>query len=286
MAACLVVFVTGCELEPFEPFPSAPSVPCTSTAECCGHSPTSLCSNGVCQANVFCGQDPRCFGSRFGQCGGAPTDPNDPVDPTDPTDPTDPMCPSFGVGSTPLGPPAFAVCGQPGANTAVFMNDINLFWGSSMVACACDSPDALQAGCQNNGMVLGATPGYIYYDRAILAQLTASTGLGLSAAWFMAHEAGHNVQIAFNLPASSGKNRELGADCLAGYFIGWLACTGRVPWSYTDAAFATACQIGDPFVSPWFAHQAHGTCAERQQAVSLGLRGFGNGQVPWVACAF
>jgi hypothetical protein len=279
----------ACELDPFgspaPPPPPAPSVPCASTADCCAHSPSSLCSfsTGTCTPNAFCASDPACFGSRFGQCGASTPAPPAP-DPTPP--PTADTCPEFSVGAAPIGPPAFAVCGVPGSSTATFMADLNLFWRSSMVACACDSPDALQAGCQSNGMVLSATPGYIYYDRNLLAHLTASTGLGLSAAWFIAHEAGHNVQLALGIPASSGKQKELGADCLAGYFIAWLACEGRVPWSYTDAALQTACQIGDPFTSPWFAHQAHGTCAERQQAVSLGMRAYGNGNAPWLACAF
>jgi hypothetical protein len=284
--ACLVAttLLSACELEPFgEPPRVPPPVPCATTADCCAQSPSSICasSSGTCEPNPFCAQDPNCFGSRFGQCSGTGPTPTDPTHPTDPS----PGCRAFPVGSATFGPPAF-FCGAPGPTTNAVMSDLNLFWQSSMVACACDGLDSLGAGCQNNAMVMPATPGYIYYDRNMLAQLTQATGLGLSAAWFMAHEAGHNVQLVLNMPVSSGKARELSADCLAGYFVAWLVCTGRVPWEYSNAAFTTACQVGDPFASPWFSHHAHGTCSERQTAVSQGTTAYQRGLAPWTACLF
>lgn len=48
-----------------------PGPPCASTSDCCDHTPSSLCTGeGTCEPNIFCADDPRCFGSRFGQCGG------------------------------------------------------------------------------------------------------------------------------------------------------------------------------------------------------------------------
>lgn len=271
-AAVLASSLIGCEPEPLD------GTPCSSTSECCSDSPSSLCStsDGVCQPNPFCAQDPNCFGSRFGVCTG--------TTPVGPGDNPDPSCPNFGGGSRPLSQPAF-YCGEPGPSTVAIMADLNLFWRSQMVACACDTPDALAAGCQGNAFVLPATPGYIYYDRQQLQQLSDTTGAGLSAAWFIAHEAGHNMQLSAGMGFASGKARELSADCFAGFFVAWLGCTGRVDWQYSGAALVTACQVGDPFASPWFS-ETHGTCPERQQAVSLGAAAYQRGEQPWQACAF
>jgi len=263
---------------PAEPSEPTTPVPCTSSADCCDHSPASLCGSpsGTCEYNPFCAQDPRCFGSRFGQCDGGP--PGGPGHP-----PSGPACPTFAVGSGPLGPPPF-YCGPPGTLTTRFIADLNTFWQSGLVACACDTADVLAFGCQGNGFVMPDAPGYIFYDRALLDHLASSTGAGLSAAWFLAHEAGHNVQLRLGMPYPSGKARELGADCLAGYFVAWLECEGLVDSSFTGAAFATACQIGDPFASPWFAEQAHGTCHERQSAVQHGYSAYASGLSPAHAC--
>jgi hypothetical protein len=259
--------------------PEEDGPPCTRLQDCCSHSPSALCDEdtGTCVSNPFCAQDPNCFGSRWGACSAGPSTPD--------AGPIPNQCPSFPANSRTLTQPMF-FCGQPGPLTAAFMSDLNLFWQSSMVSCGCDDATSLSSGCQSNAMVLAQTPSYIYYDRNMLDYLARTTGLGLSAAWFLAHEAGHNVQLSLNLQYSSGKARELGADCFAGYFVAWLECTGRINWSYSNAALMTACQVGDPFVSGWFSPGAHGTCPERQEAVQRGLSSYKLGQEPWRVCTF
>jgi len=161
------------------------------------------------------------------------------------------------------------------------MSDLNYFWQSNVQACAC-AQDALFNGCQNNAVVYPVT-GYIYYDRNLLTSLD-STGSGLPADFVMAHEFGHNIQLALGLPSSGGKFKELQADCLGGYYVGFRIKRGLATQGDVVGTFNVACAIGDPTFSPWWQQGAHGTCPERASALQLGISGYLSGALPGLAC--
>jgi hypothetical protein len=191
------------------------------------------------------------------------------------------LCPTIlGNVRTP-GLPAFA-CGAPTALTASIFGDINTFWRSQMTPCACDQP-----GCPFNAWVLSQTPGFVYYRRDFLQWVSQAGGGGaIGAAWMLSHEAGHNLQFAWGFRYSSMKAQELGADCLSGYFLAWLECSGRSNMSDTMAVTGSICAVGDPQPSGWFDPNTHGTCNERISAVLRGAGGYRAGQGPALVCVF
>ncbi len=165
------------------------------------------------------------------------------------------------------------------------MTDLNTMWTSTLQACAC-GPDL--PICANNALSLSFSQGgrgYVYYDRAAL-EMFLRFGSLLAPAWFIGHEVGHNIQQAFNASPPVMQNRELGADCYSGYFIGWLRCNGRVNPTDIMATLAAACSFGDGTGYPWFDVNTHGTCVQRQQAILLGMNAFDRNIPPINACTF
>lgn len=190
-------------------------------------------------------------------------------------------CDSIQGNSRTLGAPAIA-CGAPGELTLRILTDINTFWQSQMTPCACDLPS-----CPFNAWVLGQTPGYVYYRRDFLQWISqAGGGAAIGAAWMLSHEAGHNLQVASGLRYSSMKAQELGADCLSGYFLAWLECSGRSNMTDMMAAAGAICAAGDPQPSGWFDPGTHGTCNERIAAVQRGAAGYRGNQRPAAVCVF
>lgn len=191
------------------------------------------------------------------------------------------MCSTLQGNVQTLGPPSIQ-CGQPGQATVNILQRINTFWSSAMQPCACDSP-----ACPFNAWANPQTPGYIYYRRDILDWLTQQAGGDpVGAEWFLSHEAGHNLQYENNIPLSSPKAAELGADCLSGYFLAWLSCTGQANMGDIMNVMMAVCSTGDPFQSGWFDMGVHGTCTERIQYVQRGVSGYISGQRPSVVCSF
>jgi len=183
----------------------------------------------------------------------------------------------------PLTPPPFS-CGAVGVSTTSVMDDLNYFWQSSAVACSCEF-DAMASGCQGNAVVYGGQGyGYIFFDASLLDSIDASTGSSLPADMIMAHEFGHNIQLALSLPSSGGKFKELQADCLAGFYVGSRIGRGLATENSVIQTFNTACGTGDPFESPWWVPGAHGTCAERVTALRAGIDGYLSGLIPGQAC--
>ncbi|WP_139062545.1 hypothetical protein [Aquimarina megaterium] len=80
----------------------------------------------------------------------------------------------------------------------------------------------------------------------------------------IAHEFGHILQFSNNWYWASGKNKEIGADFFAGY---WLASdVGQaITWSQASNAFTNFYNIGSP------AGGSHGSKTERQAAAKLGF---------------
>ena len=206
-------------------------------------------------------------------CGGSDPGPST-TGPSPSSSPQD----SFPLHAAPIFSPPF-LCGPQGPATVNVMQRLNAFWQSNVIACSCQT-DAFLAGCSHNAMVPAL--GYIFYDAAFLTGLDGTAGSPLPADFFMAHEFGHNVQLQLGL-APIGKNRELQADCLGGYFVGNQIRHGASQ-SEVLTTFTFACQIGDPFASPWWQTGAHGTCPERVSALQLGIAGYLNGLLPGQAC--
>jgi|SRR5882672_8854036 len=164
------------------------------------------------------------------------------------------------------------------------MSDVNALWMSQMRACPCNI-DALSGGCGNNALVDPRSPGYIFYDRDFVSRLAMNSGnSALAGAWLLSHEAGHNVQIRLGMQFALGVRRELSADCLGGYFLASVVCSGKALDSEITNAVMAACTIGDPAGYPWFLPGAHGSCADRISAVTYGIAAYRNGTSPVVAC--
>lgn len=184
---------------------------------------------------------------------------------------------SFPANVYPVGSPPHA-CLPPGVATQAVMQKLNSFWQSGVVACGCDWI-MVSGQCYRNGFVTPAGYGYIFYDAAYLDELDAVTGSPLPADFFMAHEFGHNIQLALNL-SRPGKFMELQADCLGGYYVGFQERQGAVNRSELIRTFEFACSIGDP----WWLVGSHGTCVERVAALQQGYNGYNQGRLPGQAC--
>ena len=274
LALC-VAAVVSCDIEP-KSQPLGPA--CTTLSDCCTAGPSDLCSDDpaggkTCQANSYCAGDTNCFGSRFGACGALP-----------PTPPPG-SCPHYAFGMHPLTPPPFLCGGIADSTTALMTADINNLWGSTSQFCSCGS-DALAAGCMNNAVVFNAPYGYgyVFFDQNFLYALAyANGGHPMAAAWLLAHESGHDVQLNFGMSYGTNVARELGADCFSGYFLQWIACEGRATASDINSALSAACGGQDPYGTPWFA-PGHGTCAQRMGAVQWGMSGYASGVNPVFRC--
>lgn len=112
--------------------------------------------------------------------------------------------------------------------------------------------------------------GKIYYGYAIFADAKAKGG-NIVNAMILAHEYGHQLQYAYNLPSvneNTARPNELEADGFAGYYL-------RKPNGYNQSSFAAiaaayefAKSIGD-YGTTNPGH--HGTPPQRRSAVRLGF---------------
>lgn len=187
---------------------------------------------------------------------------------------------SYPANVAPSGPSPFG-CPAPGVATQAVMQKLNDFWESNVQACSCDA-FLLAQGCAQNGFVTPDAYGYIFYDAQFLNQLDQISGSALPADFFMAHEFAHNIQLRLGLNPP-GKLKELQADCLGGYYVGYQARSGQVSFPELQRTFEFSCSIGDPFVSNWW-DPTHGTCPERVAAVQAGFQGHMSGGLPGQAC--
>ena len=193
-------------------------------------------------------------------------------------------CPTRSGNIAPSNPPPYS-CGQPGTTVDTIMQQLNEFWESGIQACV-RGPDLPQ--CVGNAWAISPQDGgmgYIYFDPTFLEVYSSQAGTLLMAANILAHEVGHNIQNAFG-SSSLMISKELGADCYAGYFIGWLICNGEVNGADLMGTFAGACQGGDGSGFPWFDVNTHGTCTQRVQAIQLGIQRYSDGVPPVNACTF
>ncbi|PKF72878.1 metalloprotease [Chryseobacterium sp. PMSZPI] len=112
--------------------------------------------------------------------------------------------------------------------------------------------------------------GRIYYGYAIYYDAKAKGG-DIVNAMILAHEYGHQLQYAYNLPSvqeSTARPNELEADGFAGYYLRRPNGYNKTDFSQIAAAYEFAQSIGDYQTS---SPGHHGTPAQRRSAVRLGF---------------
>jgi hypothetical protein len=170
------------------------------------------------------------------------------------------------------------------------MADINTLWSSQIVACDCTNLSGVNGfpQCTGNGWTIYSPTevGYVFFDPSLLQSSALQTGRYLPAAVILAHETGHQLQMYANLQFPDLRGRELGADCLAGYFVAWAECARGANVQDLVAAFEQACMAGQQATGyPWFDVQTHGTCSQRVAAMQQGIAAFGTPTPPHLACS-
>lgn len=190
----------------------------------------------------------------------------------------DGQCGTVAANMAPLTAPAYQ-CTAPSAYHRLLMADVNQFWQSDIGVCGC-GPD-YPHGCE------GATAdrtGWVYANFDFIEGLRES-GSDLPAAYVYAHEVGHMIQGYYNVLPRITQQKELEADCFAGYYLGSVICEGRASRADLELTLRTACVIADGTGDPITDLDTHGTCEQRVAAVALGIAAFQSGRAPIAACA-
>lgn len=170
-------------------------------------------------------------------------------------------------------------CGAPDAYNRALLDDVNRFWQSEIGVCGC-GPD-YPGGCD---AATADSTGWVYANFEFIEGLRAS-GSDLPAAYVYAHEVGHMIQSFYGVLPRITQQKELGADCLAGYYLGSLLCEGRASRTDLEVTLRTACVIADGTGDPVADLDTHGTCEQRVSAVVRGVSAFQSGQPPIAACS-
>jgi hypothetical protein len=191
----------------------------------------------------------------------------------------DGFCPIVPTQIAPTSPSEFSCAALDPVNAQI-MGDVNAFWGATVVGCAC-GPDFPQ-GCE--GAFSLFEKGYIYIGQDFVNGLAESGSL-MPAQYVYAHEFGHEIEGHFNAFAPTTQQRELTADCLAGYYMGSLICRGLVTERDVTVTLAAACIIADGTGDPVADLETHGTCTQRATSVAHGMRAYLTGDAPLAACA-
>lgn len=163
------------------------------------------------------------------------------------------------------------------------LRDLGVFWESSFVPCDCSDIDP---NCHMNAFASSAAPGFIWYDDALVNAMSGGGESLVPVAYLMAHEAAHHVQFAHGYRFSHTIEAELSADCMAGYFLGYLSCTGQVDGIDVETSMNEICNVGDLPGTPWWDEDAHGTCELRVGATIAGVTGYALRVPPRDWCEF
>ena len=199
--------------------------------------------------------------------------------PSGPIGKGDGVCPTVNARIAPTAPPQYS-CGPIDAVDAAIAADVNAFWGSQVVTCSC-GPDFPEM-CE--GAYSLFFHGYVYLSLEFMHGLTASGSL-TPTQYVYAHEFGHELEGHYDAYAPTTQQRELTADCLAGYYLGSLQCKGQTTERDIVTTLATACIIGDGSGDPIADLETHGTCEQRMEAIKAGMRAYLAGEAPLQACA-
>jgi hypothetical protein len=190
----------------------------------------------------------------------------------------DGSCPIVPAGIAPTGPSPYWCGPLDNLNTSLAA-DVNRFWGSQVVSCGC-GPD-FPSGC-DGAFALGVPTGYIYIGVPFITGLEQTAGL-MPAQYAYAHEFGHEIMGRFYGRQPTLLQKELSADCMAGYYLGSRVCRGLVNEQEVATTLALACVIADGNGS--LDLDSHGTCEQRVKSVTEGMRAYLTGQPPLPACA-
>lgn len=109
----------------------------------------------------------------------------------------------------------------------------------------------------------------IYLSPAFLAEQHESVG-DYAPIIVLAHEWGHHVQYLLRVPDPGGNTYELQADCLAGVFTAHAEESGFLEPGDFIEALAMSEESGDPLWIRQDSPRAHGTYADRRNAVMRG----------------
>lgn len=196
------------------------------------------------------------------------------------------QCPTFSMNIRPENSSIYS-CQAPDSATSTILRDVNSFWGSGIQACICgaDIPPPFGAFCPGNAIVFPPQSGglgFVYYNLDFLTNSAANFGTDIVPAQIMAHEAGHNIQNSSNMFYFSTVGKELGADCISGFYLGGLACQGRINTFDIQSVLANAGSSGG--LSAYYDPTGHGSSQERINAVLLGVNGYLNGLNPIQVC--
>ena len=114
--------------------------------------------------------------------------------------------------------------------------------------------------------------GAVYLETGFMTRQITTIG-DFAGATVIAHEVAHHIQNQRGLLDSAiSIHAELQADCLAGAWGASVSARGLLgPGDFREAA-RLMFEVGDPLGLPWFAPDAHGTAAQRYEALSKGFR--------------
>lgn len=147
------------------------------------------------------------------------------------------------------------------------MTKISSLWGRSAPTLRFVD-DPTNPGSTYNA--ISYSTGKIYYGYAIYYD-AKSKGGDIVNAMILAHEYGHQLQYAYNLPTvteSTARSSELEADGFAGYYLRRPAGYNKTNFSEIAAAYEFAQSIGDYYTTD---PGHHGTPPQRRSAVRLGF---------------
>jgi hypothetical protein len=192
----------------------------------------------------------------------------------------DGQCVTVPANIVPTAPPPFA-CGAVDSLSSSLLADINGFWGSNVGACNCIG--------DYDGPCVGANSrfelGWIYLQPGFIAQISSQSGTTTLGSYALAHELGHELQ-GHNGVDGHLIQLELGADCLAGYYLGGKMCDEGIPQRDLQATLQFACSIADGNGDLAHDLESHGTCDQRMNAIKQGIDAYQRRQPPLVACRF
>lgn len=192
----------------------------------------------------------------------------------------DGQCPGVAAAIAPTALSQYS-CGPLDAPNDSLAGDVNAFWASQVQFCAC-GPD-FPSGC--DGAFSTFHHGYVYAGLSFMNDLIGSSQSAMVGSYVYAHEFGHELEGHYDAYAPTTLQRELTADCLAGYYLGSLICKGEVTTRDLQTTLATACVIADGTGDPVADLESHGTCDQRVKSVAAGIDAYLAGQAPLAACA-
>ncbi|HTL36397.1 MAG TPA: neutral zinc metallopeptidase [Kofleriaceae bacterium] len=193
----------------------------------------------------------------------------------------DGQCATVSANIAPTAPPPFA-CGPVDSLASSLLADINGFWGSHVGACNCIG--------DYDGPCRGASSrfelGWIYLEPGFIQRVSSEINTTVGS-YALAHELGHELQGHNGVDVDGPLiGLELGADCLAGYYLGGKMCDEGIADRDLQATLDFACSIADGNGDPVHDRNSHGTCDQRMSAIKQGIAAYQQRKAPLAGCRF